>query len=180
MERGIPLMRDERGIPKGWKWHPRGMVVINRNSSLRSDTWIIYFSGAFGTSKIIGLAGEIQNKRDWSRTPTGLLALFIKRPEHFQTRGTNTLGPIQTRDRELARTRPFWGHLTVVKIDFIENRQWISRKVDKSTIWGLTDRFFQTDWPWINNLKWSVNPMMQHWLFLFKKPIIGFLFIWMT
>jgi hypothetical protein len=67
---------------------------------------------------------------------------------------------------------------TVVKIDFIENRQWRSRKVDKSTIWGLSNRFFKVDCPWINNLKWSVNSMMQQ-RFLFKKPIIGFIFLWM-
>jgi hypothetical protein len=29
-------------------WHPGGMVLIKGNSSQRSDTRIIYFSGAFG------------------------------------------------------------------------------------------------------------------------------------
>ena len=111
---------------EGWGRHPEGM-----DSGILEGWLLLIGIPPFGwilgssilvvplvTSKIIGLAGEIQNKRDWSRTPTGLLALFIKRSECFPTRGTNTLGPIQTRDRELARTRPFLGHLTVVKIDF--------------------------------------------------------------
>ena len=94
----------DSGIPKGWLL----LIGIPPLGRIFGSSILVV---PLVTSKIIGLAGEIQNKRDWSRTPTGFQALFIKRSERFPTRGTNTLGPIQTRDRELARKRPFLGLL---------------------------------------------------------------------